>query len=389
MRAAIALAACLLGACFVDVVGEPDAETAAAGTGAGASTTTAGSGGATTSTSTTGSSSSSSGGGDGGGGGEPSTCGDGVVQAAEQCEDGNNAAADGCTGCAFDAATCGDGVFQAGETCESGDPECVGCAITGGTCFNAAALPLGTTTQTLTSQSKPPFPNDCNVQGSTTQVFRFDAGAYPRGVLLALVESTGTQWPAVWASYGCGSEVLTPCYSSPGPFSAIRSPVLAPGLSVYFGIADESDTGGNMTLVARPFRAFWLDAELTSWSLGGGSWVYDNGLQEIHDVNGSTENKSRAIAPAVFVGGLDAVTVALHYGKTAGGAFRLIASTDGGTTFGPLGMDLPEASFSFGANAERQLTLNGATSVIIGVELDNPMPGGTQIWFNQVAVLEL
>jgi cysteine-rich repeat protein len=51
-----------------------------------------------------------------------SVCGDGVVQATEQCDDGNTNDNDACTNtCTL--ATCGDGVEQAGEECDDGNSE--------------------------------------------------------------------------------------------------------------------------------------------------------------------------------------------------------------------------------------------------------------------------
>jgi cysteine-rich repeat protein len=72
------------------------------------------------------------GGGTGGAGGGPiDTCGDGVVDVGEECDDGNDVADDGCTSNCT-AAFCGDGVVQAGEACDDGndasDDACVaGC----------------------------------------------------------------------------------------------------------------------------------------------------------------------------------------------------------------------------------------------------------------------
>lgn len=378
----------LLGGCFVDAIGEPDSSTGGGGTGTtGNSTATFATGEPTTTTTVSVSSTGVGGDAAGGGGGSQTVCGDGVAEAPEACEDGNMAAGDGCTSCMFDAAMCGDGVFQAGETCETGDPDCASCQLTTGTCFSAMPLPLGTTNLTLTAQALAPFPNDCNVQGTTTRAYRFETGPYPRGVIMSLSEGDPSQWPAVWASYGCGSEVLTSCDSSQF-FAFLVTPILAPGTVTFFGVADESNVGGSLTLIARPYRGRWRGPALAQWNLGQGSWVYDGGWQELHDFDGSAETMSRATAPPTFVGGLAQVTVAVLYGKNAGSSARVIASTDGGATFAPVGADLPDADFNAGGSAERVLPLGGATSVIVGVELDHPGGGGGSVWFNRVAVLE-
>jgi len=44
-------------------------------------------------------------------------CGDGIVAAAEECDDGNTVNTDSCTAaCKF--AKCGDGIVGPGETCD-------------------------------------------------------------------------------------------------------------------------------------------------------------------------------------------------------------------------------------------------------------------------------
>jgi cysteine-rich repeat protein len=53
------------------------------------------------------------------------SCGDGIVSAAEACDDGNTADGDGCSAvCAVEpppAGTCGDGCVDAGEACDDGN----------------------------------------------------------------------------------------------------------------------------------------------------------------------------------------------------------------------------------------------------------------------------
>jgi len=62
-------------------------------------------------------------------------CGDGIVQAGEQCDDGNAVNNDGCTNtCRLPA--CGDGIVQAGEQCDGADlagQSCPSLGFTGGT----------------------------------------------------------------------------------------------------------------------------------------------------------------------------------------------------------------------------------------------------------------
>ena len=56
--------------------------------------------------------------------GIPPNCGDGVVQADEQCDDGNTIAGDGCSeACAVESGnpSCGDGILETGEQCDDGN----------------------------------------------------------------------------------------------------------------------------------------------------------------------------------------------------------------------------------------------------------------------------
>ena len=50
-------------------------------------------------------------------------CGDGVTEADEICDDGNNVSCDGCSAdCMRADAICGDGVRECGEVCDDGNP---------------------------------------------------------------------------------------------------------------------------------------------------------------------------------------------------------------------------------------------------------------------------
>jgi len=57
----------------------------------------------------------------GAGGAPPGFCGDGLIQAGEECDDGNTVSGDGCSpSCTIERAFCGDGVVDAGEACDLG-----------------------------------------------------------------------------------------------------------------------------------------------------------------------------------------------------------------------------------------------------------------------------
>jgi len=58
----------------------------------------------------------------GGGGGGNFSCGNGIREAGEQCDDGNNNNGDGCsTGCRIEYAVCGNGITDLGEECDDGN----------------------------------------------------------------------------------------------------------------------------------------------------------------------------------------------------------------------------------------------------------------------------
>ena len=76
--------------------------------------------------------------------GPQSTCGDGIVDGGEQCDDGNTQDGDGCSSsCALEQ-NCGDGVVNPGEECDDGnwddgDGCSSNCTIeTGSTCIQDA-----------------------------------------------------------------------------------------------------------------------------------------------------------------------------------------------------------------------------------------------------------
>ncbi len=60
------------------------------------------------------------------------TCGNGVIEAGEACDDGNAQNGDGCSsGCAVELPVCGNGRVEAGETCDDGNAQNGdGCSVT-------------------------------------------------------------------------------------------------------------------------------------------------------------------------------------------------------------------------------------------------------------------
>lgn len=49
------------------------------------------------------------------------TCGNGVAEHGEQCDDANNSPNDGCFNCEIEPGFCGDGTYQQGEGCDDGN----------------------------------------------------------------------------------------------------------------------------------------------------------------------------------------------------------------------------------------------------------------------------
>lgn|GEM_PF-2751176 len=60
----------------------------------------------------------------------PSTCGNGIVDAAEVCDDGNLLPSDGCNAVCSATETCGDGVLDSGEACDDGNNVAGDCCST-------------------------------------------------------------------------------------------------------------------------------------------------------------------------------------------------------------------------------------------------------------------
>src|SRR5262245_59763180 len=55
------------------------------------------------------------------GGGEEATCGNGVVERGDQCDDGNRVDGDGCTSTCKIPRSCGNGRVESGEQCDDGN----------------------------------------------------------------------------------------------------------------------------------------------------------------------------------------------------------------------------------------------------------------------------
>lgn len=149
-------------------------------------------------------------------------CGDGVVQAGEACDDGDDnddATPDACRTDCMEAA-CGDGVVDTGEQCDSDSSACMDCLLsTGETCGDTAGvvlidMPIGnetvSSTLTLTGAADDfDVPPSCGAAGGLDRTVRVEfneSGLYllrlqglsaaARGVLLDLEDGCGDDSPA-------------------------------------------------------------------------------------------------------------------------------------------------------------------------------------------------
>jgi cysteine-rich repeat protein len=70
-----------------------------------------------------------------------SVCGNGIVEAGEECDDGNTSNCDACSNTCTVVSGCGDGVVCGGEQCDDGKTtDCDGCSAT---CTTESGLRCG------------------------------------------------------------------------------------------------------------------------------------------------------------------------------------------------------------------------------------------------------
>lgn len=341
------------GSCWLDRDGELRVET---GTGVpstgGGGAGTGGSGGSGATTTTSSSSSSSTAAGGGGQGGTPilPVCGDDVIAAPEQCEDGNTIAGDGCSDdCAFEA-DCGNNTIEPGEGCEQSTP-CASCVPgAGSVCNGLATLPLGpfsgdTSTSTVTTFGAPATDfagTDCDdlSPGRRVSLFRHEVGAYPEGLALFVYRTGAPSFTdATAASYLDCDKKPVACSDDAGHLpngldSAMLTRVLPAGSVLYLAIGHVGPgPGDDYAAEAYPFRFgrwFRYTPVDGTYSLAGG-WVvggeYELAIAPIAPVSSAT-----ATTPTFYVGGLSALDI--HWQQAldlrAGAVARIELQFDGG-----------------------------------------------------------
>ena len=93
-----------------------------------------------------------------------SVCGNGLVEAGEECDDGNTNNCDACSNACSLVSGCGDGVVCGGEQCDDGNTtSCDGCSAT---CTTESGLRCGDGSMNAAcgEQCDPPAPGQCDAQ---------------------------------------------------------------------------------------------------------------------------------------------------------------------------------------------------------------------------------
>lgn len=256
------------------------------------------------------------GGGAGGGagasdGGASTTCGDGILEGDEECEDYNDDA-DNCVSCRF-AGECGDGVIGGEEECD-GSAECTDeCRFQAGLCVDVPLLEQG---MIDAQQSEipggaifgQPDVQSCSTDASSAWLFRFETGAYPRG--FAMLLDGDSVAPLVFATVGCGAQVLQ-CERGNDPL-LVATELFSPGTIVFGGIVDEEGDPDTIEGRVRYHRFYEKFVENpVAWAVDT-RFQWDEDAQELilTDVGSS---KPTAFTPPLFVGGVDHVDISVTY----------------------------------------------------------------------------
>lgn len=308
--------------CFLDAGGAP---LGSGGDGA--------DGGAPTSMSTGGSDTTPSSGASGGGGndmdmpgggpvgGAPSSCGNGDIDAEEEC--------DGQADCTAD--------------CELGADS---------QCFGAPPLPLGESSVDVTQESQAVFVSFDDFTGTScqeadvpneakTEIFRYVTPAlYPEGLFASA--GIDDDEPLIYAYRGCGDEPLD-CGAGPeDQLGRILVPIQPPGSILFVGVTERGADLGTFDLYVRPFRYYdTFSVTPPEWSFTGG-WMWSSSNRAVELPNGS---EGAAESSEIVVGGLEEVLLGFSYRTNGSGSARIALSFDG-EDFTPMG-DLPNANSDY------------------------------------------
>ncbi len=305
--------------------------------------TTTGQGGATSSSVGPGgpgvtSSPSSSASGPSGGG---PVCGDGVVEAPETCESGNESFPS-CAACTIEH-QCGNGVVEPGEACDTATADCTNCAVVAGACFGAEPLPLSLTAVASSSASSLMIPGSFDDTGMcasggdrSVKLFRFEVGPYPSGLF---VSATGDMPPfndaVVWAYAGCTSASTTCNDVDPDPpvvgtmpnAALLALPLQPPGSVIFVAVgAKTANQSGAFHFVAAPTR-FFADFENQSEGFNvGAGWSFTP--QSVTAINPLGD--AILESPDIDVVGLNQLQIAIYGAAPTGVKGHVIVVPDGG-----------------------------------------------------------
>lgn len=383
LHRALALAVALLpSACFLDAAGSAQEQPGGGGSG-GAPAGAGGSGGAPDGPGGAGA------GGEGGNGGGIPCEPDGVVVAPEQCEDGNTNPGDDCSNCVL-MHDCDNTQLEPTEECYGQSAQCEDCVIVGGPCFEAAPLVPGDNLEFPTSDANQPYfelseVGDCKTakQTAPSWIFRFDAGPYPRGFVIDVVDAAGganNVDPLLFMSQGCAIRPLDCVHDTSD--ATLASPVLSAGTIIHGGIADEN--GAPDTVIAsvryhRLYEQFTSSPQL--WDLTGG-FLWDNASNiDLDDPPAPASARS----PQAFVGGLSEVVLGARYRlkNDAMCEVRFSVARDD-DDFAPVGDPLPKAEMQ--GRAVTTVELSGATKLRIGIEVSAATP--CHLTLDDLAIVE-
>lgn len=326
--------------CFIDSVGVPPPVGGSPGDGGGGSSSnfTGGAGG----TAPVGGEGGGPQGGDGGAP-PPPNCGDGMAVAGEQCEDGNTAPNDGCSGsCQFES-MCGNGTVEPTEECDQSPSCAVDCkAVAGSGCADAVGHQDPETDETVESDAPDnPFPiplsagewgpieicDTINDGANPTNVYRIQVGPYPEGVFIK-VHKKGDLDPVLSLYKGCGEQSGAPLFCHHANDAFVVSDVVPAG-SVMFATVGDRGNGDNFDMFMW-FHRFWATFDSFAGLTLDPGWT--QGASEADIVGLTDADGSALITPAVFVGNLPSFEVVAHYGFD-NSELTLAVSFDEGVTW--------------------------------------------------------
>lgn len=381
----LSLATALLSsACFLDASGAPSEEGGHSG---GGSPPQVGGGGA--GVGADGGGGSNAGGEGGSGAGIPCEL-DGVVVPPEECEDGNTNSGDGCSQCRL-VHDCSNTQIEPTEECYGQSAQCEDCVLIDGPCFQAEPLVPGDALAFPTVDAKQPFfeladVGDCATakQTAPSWFFRFDAGTYPRGFVIDVVNAPGgpnNVDPLLFMSQGCATRPLDCVHDTSDVTLASR--VMAAGSIVHGGIADENGDPDTVVASVR-FHRFYeqFSAAPQLWELSD-AWVWDQASEIAVD---DPQDPVSARSPQAFVGGLSEVVLAARYvlKNDAMCEVSFSVAADDDDDFAPVGEPFPKTDMP-GRMAVRY-PLAGATKLRVAVDVTAGMP--CHLTLDDIAIIE-